>query len=526
MNVDFEIGVLHSTADWTALADLLGGHQFRVVASVIRHLKIINTTSYLIESRYIDRDYSADYRSFYAQTFKTYARHCRRVHFFADDISSFAAAGWTKLVKALQDTSNTSYRGFVVVRPLSGAPVGRTVLHAQGPSAAGLDSVVTCRAALRANLLGSELDVIGTSFMQQDSRVGACAQVAIWAGARHMHERYGYNWLSVADITRLASPNTPEESVSLPAGSDFLTSERMIRAINEMGFQPLCLEKPDISAAILPYIESSLPVILGLEHGIGLGHAVTVIGRVFASLQNPTNKAIDYIPAFIVHDDQSGPYMLAPTTASAANNTIFDKQQFITVRGNVVDVNANGVFAVVLMPIRAFSTAREAERTARGRIDAVIRDITKIRTNLAQQSVPTNERLLDELIEAHKKDQIVLRTYLTSTAGYRRHIALGTACDELKDVLLRLHLPHFTWVTEISTVDSYNHASAGMRRMYGHSILDATSTGKDAGGLLMLHIPGLVFTFDVDARPGEQQEFGVAIENDRLYECREKRFDH
>ncbi len=50
---------------------------------------------------------------------------------------------------------------------------------------------------------------------------GACAQVAIWTGARHMHQRHKYNWLSVADITRLAAPTAAEESTSLPAGSDF-----------------------------------------------------------------------------------------------------------------------------------------------------------------------------------------------------------------------------------------------------------------------------------------------------------------
>src|SRR6185437_8331635 len=102
---------------------------------------------------------------------------------------------------------------------------------------------------VRANLLGAELDVSACCFMQQDSRVGACAQVAIWIGARHMHQRHKYNWLSVADITRLAAPTTSEEATSLPAGSDFLTSERIIRAIHEMGFQPLCVEGGDVGAA-------------------------------------------------------------------------------------------------------------------------------------------------------------------------------------------------------------------------------------------------------------------------------------
>jgi hypothetical protein len=160
------------------------------------------------------------------------------------------------------------------------------------------------------------------------------------------------------------------------------------------------------------------------------------------------------------------------------------------------------------------------------RIEAAFANIGKIKLNLSRRHARIDHRLLDELLEAHKKKKTVLRTYLTSASGYRRHIALGTACDELKDVLLRVHLPHFTWVTEVSTVDSYNQSSAGLRRIYGHSVLDATSTGKDAAGLLMLHLPGMVFLRNVDAGPGEQAETGIVITNDALYECREKRFDH
>ena len=38
----------------------------------------------------------------------------------------------------------------------------------------------------------------------------------------------------------------------------------------------------------------------------------------------------------------------------------------------------------------------------------------------------------------------------------------------------------------------------------------------------MLHLPGLVFTRDVDAPPNEQETLSI-IEGDDLYECREKR---
>lgn len=531
MNVEFTVGHLASEGDWAGLADTLGGADHRVVRSIIRHLIAIGAQSYLVESQYIDRDYSSDYRRFYSQTFRTYHRHCKRVHFFADDIGDILGKPrWMDRVEALQATSKTSYCGFCVVRPLPGAPIGRTVLSAKGPAGAGLESVVTCRADVRSNLLGAELDVIGTSFLQQDSRVGACAQVAIWTAARHMHQRHRYNWLSVADITRLAAPTTPEEATSLPAGSDFLTSERMIRAINEMGFQPLCFDDRDIGPAILPYVESGLPVILGLRHNATLGHAVTIIGRVFAQKKRPTSKAIDYVPAFIAHDDQAGPYMLVPTKADRVATFGFDKNQVVSrnYEGKLVNLNVkqNAIFAVALMPIRAFSTAKAAELTASACIDAALSKMPKIRAALAEKGTDVNDRLIQELIGAHEKQKVVLRTYLTSASGYRRHIALGTACDDLKELALSLHLPHFTWVTEISTIESYNHSSPGMRRIYGHSILDATSTGADAAGLLMLHLPGMVVLRNVNARPSEEDETVTIIQDDQLYECREKQYDH
>ena len=75
---------------------------------------------------------------------------------------------------------------------------------------------------------------------------------------------------------------------------------------------PFCFRHPGIDRAILPYVESGIPVILGLKLGETSGHAVTVIGRVFAKQDRPTNRAIDYVPAYIVHDDQGGALHAAP----------------------------------------------------------------------------------------------------------------------------------------------------------------------------------------------------------------------
>lgn len=266
MKVKYTVAQLNSDDAWSELAQILGGgKRLPVVSSVIRHLRVINPKCYILEGRYIDRDYSADYLRFYAQTFRTHDRHCKRVHFFSNDVTEiFTKSDFMDRFPVIQESFRSSYLGFCVLRPLSNAPIGRTALTADVRGYSNMEPTVTCRAKITANLLGVDLEVKGTSFLQQDSRVGACAQVAIWTGARHMHERYNYDWLSVADITKLAAPTTSDEAVSLPAGSDFLTSERMIRAISEMGFQPLCFsENQDIGAAVLPYVESGIPVVRG-----------------------------------------------------------------------------------------------------------------------------------------------------------------------------------------------------------------------------------------------------------------------
>ena len=298
---------------------------------------------------------------------------------------------------------------------------------------------------------------------------------------RHMHARYNYPWVSVADITRFARPPSQIEAVSLPNASDRLSTDSMVRAIAEAGYQPLVLPGPDMTSAILPYVESGIPVILGLNIGGTIGHAVTVVGRVFAKQENPTNWAIDYVPAYVVHDDQSGPYMSLPVdqhasgTYSLGDQTIKRDWHGVPVELNVQD---HAVVAIALMSTRVFSTAARAEHNARSQINDVLNNLPSARRALKERNLPINEMLLDELEAAHSADSIVLRTYLTSAAGYRRHLAQGSASDDLKDAVLDLHLPHFTWITEISTIDSYNQPSPGLRRIYGHTVQDATSSAE------------------------------------------------
>ena len=524
MKIRYSVKPLDGQHDWAGLAAEFGGDDLDVVRNTIRHIRVLDAKSYVIEEPYIDRDYSADYEYFHARTFRSHERYCKRIHFFSNDMSPVLRRPLsTGQLSRIQDSTRTTYCGFCVIRPLAAAPIGRTVLKGRLRDGSNMEATVTCRARFDAHVLGARLRVTGAAFLQQDSRVGACAQVAIWAGMRHMHARHSYNWHSVSDITRFARPATAREAVSLPGASALLESDSMVRAIARGGYQPLCFPRDGIGEAILPYVESGTPVILGLNMNGTVGHAVTVVGRVFAKQDHPTNNAVDYIPAYIVHDDQSGPYMWLPMDPRSSKKFSFasDTIKRETPKGVIeLNVRDHAVFAVALMSPRVFSTAAQAEHSAWDRIGSVLQNMANIRQLLGKLQLPVNDELLEELEDAHSTGRIVMRTYLTSAAGYRRHLAESSASDDLKDALLDLHLPHFTWITEISTVDLYNQSSPSLRCIYGHTILDATSTGERGDGLLVLHLPGLLFTSDITVRP-LQEELAI-IDNDKLYECREK----
>ena len=132
MKVKYTVEPLDSQDDWSRLAEALGGSDLDVVRNTLRHLRVLDAKCYVLEDRYIDRDYSADFFHFYARTFRAHARHCKRVHFFSADISPMLRRPLsTDRLRQIQDFASTTYCGFCVIRPLPTAPIGRTVLKGQ-----------------------------------------------------------------------------------------------------------------------------------------------------------------------------------------------------------------------------------------------------------------------------------------------------------------------------------------------------------------------------------------------------------
>ena len=147
MRITYTVESLDTAETWAKLAEDLGDGHPEVVNSTLRHLRALGVKSYVLEDPYIDRDYSADYLQFYARTFRTYPRHCKRAHFFSDDISSLLdqPRSAEQLVQLRHVGQSELLRFLCVIRPLVKAPIGRTVLRAEVRGRPHMESAVTCR---------------------------------------------------------------------------------------------------------------------------------------------------------------------------------------------------------------------------------------------------------------------------------------------------------------------------------------------------------------------------------------------
>ena len=501
---------------------LAGDRSSPCAEALVAHITDIGASFAVMEEPYTDQDYSSDYLAFYASAFKNHLRETRRVHLFSKDVSAWFGK---TLAEQVEDPEiQNCYLGFVVVRPIRQGPIGRTFLRF--PELKGALCVrVAARAKCHSHILGRQLDVVAAPFIQQDRRLGACAQASIWMASRPVHMRHRRTaWHSIAEITRLATtPTDGDLSQELPAGSSGLNPLHIIRALKGMGHQPLqhgfrdSDGKPTATKAcevVLRYLDSGLPVILGMAGSNGeIGHAVAAVGYVEA-----TGEAIkkgdsydSFVRAFVIHDDQSGPYRFLPLTEEDAGHLPVERLLFKN--GKAITVEDAVTHMFVPLPSRVFLRAERA--------DIVARDFLKLQAQFSSKlSQEANDTAVGAEIEAFfakvREDKFVHRTYLTTAGRYRHHLAKGDLTEAIKIELVTRRLPHFIWVTELIEPTSKQISLKGPRNIVGHIVVNATSSTEPSNDLLVAHFPHLLIHRNINP-PREKMDEIDFEENAEIY---------
>jgi hypothetical protein len=248
------------------------------------YLSHLRATVVLVETHYVDRHFLDDFTHYYARSFRPPTPWCARVHFFR----THSAIGLKEIfgrayasVSALQEVEsilNDVYLGFVVKRPLIGAPIGRTVLRTYPVEGRRHYTVVR---NYDVHVAGVTLSVKGLAYQQQDRGAAVCASTSLWSALQRVARVAGHRTPTPSAITRAAASPFP--------ASDGLDESRMAASLSSLGyiadrFAPM-ENRPLFRALVVSCLESQLPVILLIMRkqrtGAGeipVGHAVCVTG--------------------------------------------------------------------------------------------------------------------------------------------------------------------------------------------------------------------------------------------------------
>lgn len=329
--------------------------------------------SMLVEYPYTDRHYLTEYQDYYATALLPPPAKTTRIHFFQGDYDEQILLALANAVDEgvepfaeLRGSLQQDYLGFVVVRPLPSAPIGRTVLRAWrdqdrtfGPPSA----------PHRVHILGLSLKVNGVQFHQQDRAVGACATAAVWCALSAVVRRDGGRSPTPSAITARANQSAPEHR-AFPAVSG-LTRQQMIGAIAAMGYSPDVVKpspgSPDFFYLVLKtYLRSGVPVVLQLlDEEVDEGHAVTVVGYREVATEGPEEdggaiiRVATSLPSYplraraisrlYVHDDRLGPYARMKLRGDEHGEPVL--QFWPHSRGGMDDVQIAAQVSCALVPL-------------------------------------------------------------------------------------------------------------------------------------------------------------------------------
>lgn len=278
--------------------------------------------SILLEHHYIDRDFLEDYSRFYLGRFGNDGYKCARLHFFNCELThkqlDALLAGDSNVVFEAETTAKLTleklqehYLGFMVIKPLTRAFVGKTCLRVSGDRGVGKKKIDK---RYDVNLFGLRLTIDSIAFQEQDKVVAACATTAIWTALHCIPSKSVKDIKSCSEITTAALNYIDGSSNGFP--NKELSNKQIQRTLDVEGlrYHNSNLEKSTkefFREYLVAYIDSDLPLILTgtvydlksdeSDEFVKAGHAITVLGYDFRDGANWV----------YVHDDRLGPYARA-----------------------------------------------------------------------------------------------------------------------------------------------------------------------------------------------------------------------
>ena len=459
--------------DWEFLFECCEGYLLRCdYERLLRYLQD-DVKTVVLEKEYYDADYRNTYNGFFSRKFANYPSTTMRASFFSKRISP-------RMLYKL-DSFQEDFIGFSVIRPNRVASIGRTILDPKKLSKIG---GYICMAEYPIHVLGAELLASGFPYMSQDTDVTVCAHSACWMIFRYFSQRYSrYAEIWPYEVSQL----TEDVSHGRLVPSKGLTVWQITEMFSKFGFYPEIYMRAAPNQATIfdrllyTYVESGLPVVAGLT---GHQHAITIIGHISDfSVLRPGMTSDSCLTGFIANDDNHMPYHAISRkedpkpTGHWSDFKISDIDCFIVPLYEKIHLSAEHIMALA---------------------DVILAD---------------NHLGIDSCCKVLTKNQLVTRTFLTSSKSYKKVRRNHILPFGISKVYAELKMPKFIWVCEISTADLY-----GRGEVAGELIFDATANQFDRFSFLVIHYPDFLLLNDRDYLTDNPERFKIfSIDTDKVY---------
>ena len=432
----------------------------------------------VIETDYVDVDYSASYYDQRGRSFTPDKRGTTRIHFFAEEFSKRSLTSASpRAVRKMQ----SSYLGFTVLRPETPVTLGRTFVTCP-TSVAGLPVRFPTRVTTKVDLAGIALGVESCPYMSQDAKIMACATAALWMSTSNLVEKItNVPFHTTAEITALAM--SLDRPFGPAIGRRGLSIVEMEHALFEMGLDPRRHPFPDADRVVEIchlFSDSGIPPILGIESD-GVGHAVTVVGYTLGPPSDPKPtrpgmfSAHQFVPYLVIHDDQRGMYLLAEVKDLPIPNPPWSAQ--LTIHAPHGPEYALCTAILVPFPRRVMLDAYEVRTQAEVWIP-----FEKTHGVIENRDVVCRKLLVRS--NAYKQTLLENRRSAATPNGYP---------NDLVNFARQLPMPRYVWLIEVSYMNEWDPADPMSPPVIAEFVLDSTLTEPRRPDFLLAHYPGTLF---------------------------------
>jgi len=447
--------------------------------SILYELLInINCFTAAIEYQYVDRVYRDSYYIHYSCKLQNYDRYCKRIFLFYGDIIDNI-----EFFNIPTELLQRTFIGTICIRPTKDKKIGRSLINPYFVT--DNNNAFLRYARYSVTISGKLLHINAFPYSMQDGETTTCAEITILNLLDYYSQRYSeYKYLLPSEIAEIVKKNGFERNLPSPG----LPYAIITKVFSEAGFYPRLYRAEtltDISQfkrIVHYYIESGLPVAIGMKIDERLRHSIVCIGhgkinyqnvqkKIYAILTNNDDDHIwivdtaDLINEYVVIDDSQRPY------ANYEWKVIKSDKEFKQPKYKLGNFEPD----TIMVPLyrRMFLEAKDAY---------------DICTNILASKSLGIKQFMPEI--GNMKNPLIIRLFMASARGFRGKRIGGFSSVNIsaKKCYLNVLFPRFVWICELYTMDSYK-----LNKAIGEIVIDATASPHDAvSSAMIIHYPNQI----------------------------------